>query len=79
MSTQPTTITTTVHLDAGSPRERQVRVRALVSLFEGRYRIDKLDVLDGGHLTERELGGAYDHIIDQARAYYTVPDGARNP
>lgn len=69
-----TTISTTVHLHPGTPREREVRLRALVSLSHGRYRIDRLEVLDGGHLAPAELEEAYDRIIDVARSYGNVPD-----
>ena len=65
-----TPITTTVHLYPGTPRERQVKVEALVSLHYGRYRIDRLNPLEGGTIGAHELGEAYDAVIDEAHAYH---------
>lgn len=76
MST-PTTITTSVHLYPGTPRERVVKLRALVSLSHGRYRIDRLEVLEAGHLAPAELEAAYDKVVDTARAYAEVPETER--
>ncbi len=72
-----TTITTSVHLHAGTPREREVKLRALVSLSHGRHRIDRLEVLQDGHLTEAELGEAYDKVVDAAHSHAEVLDDAR--
>lgn len=74
MSAMPTTITTTVHLHAGTPRERLVKLRALVSLSFGRYRIDRLEILEDAHLAPDELDAAYDHVVETARAYAEVSE-----
>jgi len=70
------TITTTVHLRAGTPEEYLVEVAANVSLFAGRYRIDKLEVTGGGAavIAPRDLDDAYEQIIEAVR-----PKGLDDP
>jgi len=72
-----TPILCTVHLHAGTVSERLVETRSQVSLYAGRYRIDKLEVLNFGCIGAHELSDAYDQIIEAARASHSITDEAR--
>jgi len=72
-----TPILCTVHLHAGTVSERLVETQSQVSLYAGRYRIDKLEVLGFGHISEHELEQAYEQIVETARATRSVKDDAR--
>lgn len=61
------TFTTTLFLSAGTLNEHDVEVEATVSLFMGRFRIDRLTPLRGSTILPTELEDAYDQVIDKAR------------
>ena len=68
-SMNPATFTTTLYLSAGTSREHQVLVEATLSLYAGRYRVDKLQPLNGATIMDDELEDAYDQVIDRARSF----------
>lgn len=74
-----TLITTTVHLRAGTPEEYLVQVSANVSIFAGRYRIDKLEVTGEGAavIAPADLDDAYEQIIEAARPRGLADPGRR--
>ena len=68
------TITTTLHLRAGTSEEYLVPVTASVSLFAGRYRIDRLETEGAAVIAPSDLDDAYEQIIEAAR-----PKGLTDP
>lgn len=71
------TFTTTLFLSSGTPNEHDVEVEATVSLFMGRFRIDRLTPLHGATIMPSELEDAYDQVIDKAR-FMGVEDAGRS-